>query len=356
MRWAGWLAGLMFGISVACGGSARQASPPDGGSSGSTVPDDGGPGPDGGTAPECAGLVPASTGPAFAFDVLAVDSGETCDSSAVDGPGVVAAAARAASGTTWYEFAPNYGARSGNFGSPGEVFAQARGFIGLWGSSPINVALFSQGGELLYPSPVGDGPVVLGPASGGGVVSLSATPTALTVRKHDATAAEVASTTIPGAFVPLAAAEDATGPVLVVVAGTGGADAFWVDLAPGSAGARFPAGAGAAVRARPLLGGGVAIRLDGRWAGVAEPGESGLRAPPAWLGSGDDFGPALSQRAYAVTPGSGGNVAIVSSQGNACGAVTFAGVGAVSVGVDGTVVGSAGSRGCTKLVWRNALR
>src|SRR5947209_15591453 len=141
MRWAGWLLGL-FVTAAACGGSGQgsadsgvgEVTTPDGGS-------DAGTGTDGGVAAECTGLLPATLGLAFSFDVLAYDNGETCDASAIDGEGVVAAAARGGSGTTWFEFAPNYGSRAGNFGTQ-EVFAQAKGFIGLWGTGPVNVALF----------------------------------------------------------------------------------------------------------------------------------------------------------------------------------------------------------------------
>ncbi|MGZ6125294.1 MAG: hypothetical protein ACXWLR_10075, partial [Myxococcales bacterium] len=309
-----------------------------------TTPDGGGSadgGVDGGVAADCEGLVPASPGAAFTFDVLAYDNGETCDASAIDGEGVVAAAARGASGTTWYEFAPNYGSRSGNFGTQ-EVFAQPRGFIGLWGTATVNVTLFDQGGSVTYASPVGSGAVVLGPAAGSGVVSLAATSTALTVRKHDAGASEVASANISGAFVPRAAAEDAGGSVLALTGAGSEVSGLWVDLAKGTAGQPFPIGTGSSVRARPLFAGGVAVQIDGRWAGIAQPGEVAIRSAPAWLGSAADFAPARSGKAYALFPRSGSTVGIVSAQGNACGAVAFPGVSSVALGEDGTVAGATG--------------
>jgi hypothetical protein len=357
MRWAGWLLGLVFAV-AACGGSGQGSG--DSGVGDVTTPDagtggDAGTGSDGGVAAECAGLVPATPGSAFSFDVLAYDSGERCDASAIDGEGVIAAAARGASVTTWFEFAPNYGSRAGNFGTQ-EVFAQAKGFIGLWGTGPVNVALFDQGGSVASAFPLGSGAVVLGPASGAGVVSLSASASALTVRKHDASAAEVASVTVAGAFLPKAAAEDASGAVLVLTGTGGGVSGFWVDLNRGAAAQPFAIGGGSSVAARPLLGGGVAIKIDGRWAGIVQPSEPALRAPPAWLADAADFAPARSGKAYALLPSTGNDVGIVSAQGNKCGGIVFPGVSSVSVGVDGTVAGATGARGCTKFVWRNALR
>ena len=354
MRWAGWLLGSLL---VACGGAGPAGSGPDGGTGGLTTPDSGvDPSPDAGPPADCAGLLPATPASAFTFDVVSSDTGEICDSSAIDGEGVVAAAARKGGSTTWYLYAPSYGTRSGNFGAPGEVIPQAQGFIGLWGATTINVALFNQGGDPGQPSPVGNGPVVLGPAWGGGAISLAVDSGGVTVRKHDASAMELAATTISGTFAPLAAAEDASGAVLALI-GTGSeVSGAWVDLTHGTAGKPFAAGTGSGARARPLLGGGVAVQIDGRWMGIAEPGQSSLRPAPTWLPDAADFAVARGGKAYATVPKSGGAVGIVSPQGSACGTVTFPGVNGVSVGVDGTVVGATGVRGCTKFVWRNALR
>lgn len=133
-------------------------------------------------------------------------------------------------------------------------------------------------------------------------------------------------------------------------------NATWVDLGRATSGPSFRAGTGSSARALPLLGSGIAVQIDGRWVGVAEPGESTLRPAPAWLGDAADFAPIRGAKAYAIVPPSGGVIAIVSSQGNACGTVAFPGVNGAAVGLDGTVVGSTGASGCTKYVWRNALR
>ncbi|HZR08499.1 MAG TPA: hypothetical protein VFA79_07945 [Myxococcales bacterium] len=312
-------------------------------------------GADAGVAPECAGLVPGSPGSAFTFDVLAYDNGESCDASAIDGEGVVAALARLNSDNTWYEFAPSYGARSGNFGTT-EVVPQRAGFIGLWGTGPVSVALFTQGGEPTNPAPIGSGPVVLGPAYAGGVISLFATSTALTVRKHDAQAFEVASATVSGAFLPVAAAEDSTGTVLAITGSAGTLSGIWVDMAKQVATQPFTIATGSAARARPLQGGGIAVQVDGRWTGLVEPSQPGVQPPPAWLADAADFAVVRGAKAYALIPKTGTAVGIVSTQGNSCGTVAFPGVSSITVGVDGTVLGATGARGCTKFVWRNVLR
>jgi hypothetical protein len=347
MRWAGWP--IITLAIVACGGGSHEDA--GGGGTGATDPDAGaGPSP-----ADCQGLMPGAIGAAFAFDVLAPDSGNQCDAATVDGQGVVAAVARASGSTRWYEFAPSYAARSGAFDTPGDAFAQTKGFIGLWGTSPVNVALFSAYGELLNLSPTGNGAVALGPAAVSGVVSFAAGSGSLTVRKHDAGAAEIASATIAGSFTPLSGAEDASGAVLALLGAGGTVSAAWVDLGKGTAGQPFAVASGSTARARPLVGGGIAVQIDGRWVGVLEPGESTLRSAPRWLGDAGDFFVARGGKAYAVVPSSGNTLSVVSSQGSACGTVAFPGVSAVSVGIDGTVVGASGTTGCTKFVWRNAL-
>jgi hypothetical protein len=128
-----------------------------------------------------------------------------------------------------------------------------------------------------------------------------------------------------------------------------------VDLTHGTSGQPFAIGSANAVVARPLLGGGIAVRLDSSWAGIAKPGDSTLHPAPAWLGNSSDFVPVRAGKAYALLKATN-TVDLVSVQGNACGTVTFPGVSSVAIGLDGSVVGSTGQKGCTKFVWRDVLR
>lgn len=345
MRWAGSLLCISVGL-MACGGRAPADGAGDGGSP-SVTPDGGS---DGGPAVDCNGLMPPAPAAALTFDVPAVN-GEACNATAIDAEGAVAADAESSAPTTWFVFGTN-GTHTGTFNSP-ILFAQPKGFIGLSaGRDALFVTFWDFNAE---PTPSGAPAATLGPASGSGVISLSATSTALTVRKHDAQGLEGPSLTIPGAYVPRGAAEDASGAVLALTGSGTEVSGLWVDLTQGTSGRPFSIGSAAAVIARPLLGGGVAVRLDSSWAGIIQPGESTLRPAPAWLGDSSDFVPVRAGKAYALLM-PGNTVDVVSVGGNACGKVTFPGVSSVAIGVDGSAVGSTGQKGCTKLVWRDILR
>ena len=343
MRWAGWL--LAFW--VACGG------PGSGGGGGTDAVTDGGVGTDGGVAAECVGLVPAPPGTAIAFDVPSnANDPMTCRDSTVDGAGsIVVSAPTLSHPLHWVGFGAN-GAYAGTFDGPPSIFPQPRGFLGVSGEiSFVMLWTVDGGGE-----PGSTAATALGPAFGSGAIALSADSTSLTVTKVDATASGIASTSVAGSFMPRGAAEDSSGAVLALTGNGSAVSGVWVDLAKQTAGQPFVIGTATTVKARPLLGGGIAIQLDGRWAGVVRPGESTLRPAPAWLGDSRDFISARGGNAYAVMPNTGNSLGIVSAQGNSCGSVAFPGVTAVSVGIDGTVVGSTGTAGCTKYVWRNVLR
>jgi hypothetical protein len=108
----------------------------------------------------------------------------------------------------------------------------------------------------------------------------------------------------------------------------------------------------------PLLGGGVALRLGGNWAGVLKPFESSLSPAPAWLADrpNQDFSIVRNERAYALMRSGRNSLELVSAQGNSCGTVTFPDVGGVTTGADGTVIGASGEGGCTKKWWTGLLR
>ena len=343
MRWAGWL--LAFW--VACGGSGS------GGGGGTDVVTDGGVGTDGGVAAECVGLVPAPPGTAIAFDIPVTAADQMCGMSVADGAGVIAASVTSAKPQQWWVFEPSSGAHSGTFEASSLLFPQPEGFMGLSGQISFVTVWDGYGkGDLKSTAAT-----AIGPAFGSGAIALSADSASLTVTKVDAQAVnEVGSATVAGTFTPLTAAEDSGGAVLALTGNGSAVSGIWVDMAKQTAGQPFAVGTATSVKARPLLGSGIAIQLDGRWAGVVRPGEAALRPPPAWLGDSRDFIPARGGSAYAVMPVSGNSLGIVSAQGNSCGSIGFPGVTDVSVGIDGTVVGSTGTAGCTKYVWRNVLR
>ena len=79
-----------------------------------------------------------------------------------------------------------------------------------------------------------------------------------------------------------------------------------------------------------------------------------MHPAPAWLKDGAEVAIVRGAKAYGLI---GKNVVdIASPAGSACGPVTFGGASSVSVGVDGTVIGSSGANGCTKIFWLGALK
>jgi hypothetical protein len=354
MRWVGW---LMVVGALACGGGHAGGGDPDAGAGGTGVTPpvvDGGV-PDAGPSVDCDGVMPAPAGSAFTFDVLTNTPSETCDLATTDGQGIVAAKGGS---TQWTEFS-GVGTRNGSFQTAEpQLLPQTSGFVGLSGSATLAVAGWDAFGNN-WPQFAAGGPagmVALAPAQGDGAVVFSADSAGLRVRRLDATLAETQSLTVPGTFTPRGGAQDASGAVLALVGAGSAVSGVWVDLAKGTAGAPFPVDTAARVLARPLFGGGVVVRLDGRWSALLQPGDATLHPPPAWLRDGTDIAKVRAGKAYALVPATGGSVDLVSPQGNVCGTMPFPGVTSVAVGLDGSVVGSNGPTGCTKVFWRNALR
>jgi hypothetical protein len=283
------------------------------------------------------------------FDVAS--SGAACGATTIDGAGNTICRVQ----SLWVEYLPN-GTRNGTFGAPPDLFAQEVGFIGVVGSAaPFTVDLWSEGGRDHFSDVTGD-ILALGPTSGAGVIALAATAGTLSVKKLDANGNAITSTDVTSSATPIGAAEDPSGAVLALTGSGTTVSGFWVDLTRKTAGQPFAIGTASAVVARPLLGSGVALRLDGSWAGVLHPGETTLQPAPSWMGNAADIVSVRGGHALAVVPPTGNQVQLISPQGNSCAFVVFPGVSTVSIGVDGSAVGSTGTGNCTKLVWRNALR
>ncbi len=112
---------------------------------------------------------------------------------------------------------------------------------------------------------------------------------------------------------------------------------------------------------RPLIGGGAAVQVDGAWVAVARSAVGSADDPPAWLASHPhhDLQIIRQNTAYALIPKSGASprnaLELFSGAGERCGAVTFPTEG-LSMGMEGTVIGSSGEGGCTHDVWSGLLR
>ncbi|MCA1829302.1 MAG: hypothetical protein LC689_20450 [Myxococcales bacterium] len=303
---------------------------------------------DAGPPPDCVGLVPSKVGPAYTFDVP-YTAGQTCTAATSDGNGVMAAEAHDANGVTWNLFGTN-GARQASFRAGPIVFGQPTGFEGY--SAGVD-QYWTEGGAPNYFAAV-EKNALIQRAYGSGTIAIGATSSNVVVHKVDATGNEITQVPIALVGTPLAGAEDASGAVLAVVGVGGTAKGVWFDLTHGSAGTPFDLGAASSAAARGLIGGGVAVALDGHWKAVVNPNSATLVPAPAWLRDGAELVIVRGAKAYGLVEKNG--VDVVSPQGSACGPVTFGGVTSVSVGFDGTVIGSTGAGGCTKVFWLGALK
>jgi hypothetical protein len=396
---------LAASIAVACGGSGSTpvaTTLPDGGT---TLPDGGGSpdastpptNPDGGApkadagvpdagdggAPDagfadCEDVVPAQLGPSVNADA-SLGPGRFCRGATSDQAGVVAAnEGPATSGDVpieqWDTFSPD-GGRLGGFEVRQfpEVIPQANGFIGSGGDA---IFLFQENGTLAKAIPAENQFILQQPfpASTGGTVAIafscSQPPGSFTVTLYDASLGRIGGTDLPmGGCENSAAGGDELGNALVAfwqgqeqIPGFGGHELVgrWFNSTGKPMGDFFSisheAIAGSEVLIRSLIGGGVAVRLDGHWVATIASGQASVAQPPAWLASKPNHDLAIIRQrsAYALIPNSGqndrGTLQLVSSAGNSCGTLAFPGADTLHVGADGTVIGKAAEGAC-KITW-----
>lgn len=361
MRWA---AGVLIAV-CACGGKPGSGGgPPGGGTNSNGSPDAGPPdagpadgGADGGPSADCIGIVPSSIGTSLTFDVP-IAPGKACAAASGDGDGMMVAESHdggvspgPSDPVTWNVFNTR-GAWQGNFAGGAAIFPQTSGYQGS--ASGYATTWNPYGAPMAFVA-VEPG-AVLAPGLSGGTIAIGAASGSVVLHRIDAAGNETATLKTAAAGAPWAGAQDQGGAILAVVQSGGIARGIWFDLAHGTAGAPFDLGpASRDALARPLSGGGIAVRLDGHWTATVNPVEPALHPAPAWLADGTDFSIARGGMAYAVLQG-GNVVQLVSIQGASCGSVSFSGVSSVSLGADGTVIGASGATGCTKIFWRNALR
>lgn len=108
---------------------------------------------------------------------------------------------------------------------------------------------------------------------------------------------------------------------------------------------------------RPLIGGGAALSIGGKWFATFESGQAAVEGPPAFLLDGEDLAIVEGGKAYALIPSTASNaISIVSNAGTSCGAVQLPANATLSVGRDGTVLGLAGEDGCELTWWPQLLK
>jgi hypothetical protein len=256
---------------------------------------------------------------------------------------------------SWHEFDAR-GISAGAFTGGFVLAPQAAGFLGILTSTgSVDVASWDSSGNTKNLVPFSSSSAPLAAAAGfpSGIVVLQNGGSGILVTSFDSSGNSVASVTVTAAAneTVLAAAQDQTGPVLAVLSSGQG---VWVDLAAGTSGARFSLGStSSAAVARALIGGSVAVRLDGHWTAIVNPSNSILLPVPAWMTDGSDFVIARG-KAYAVT--SGTNVISLAVGHTTCGSISMPGVTSASVGIEGTVIGSSGTAGCSKVFWSKLLQ
>jgi hypothetical protein len=355
------------------GGAGGPGPSPDAG-----VPDAGSPdaGADGGSGhADCEGIVPPALGTPVIVRLSAPPLGGNCGHATSDQTGNVAAEV---SGGEWEIFSPQGTMLSAVFFISSDLFPQSTGFEALAeldpsGQSAPDFVRIAPDGTLSHDHPSGDrfttASAVAGWPSGLLVITVSCQfgEGGVTLRRFgdDGTLLSSAGFGNPaGCNVPFAAAAPAMVSLLVFPTSQSGTTdllARWFsDVSPLTEVFTLAQG----VRATPLIlrtlvTGDIAIQADGHWLGVlpAHSGRTFQPAPP-WLTDGNDLAIVRGGNAYALLPetGSRDSLQLVSTKGNVCGTVSFPAVHGLSVGADGTVIGSSGTDSCTKTWWSGLLK
>jgi hypothetical protein len=344
------------------GGPADAGSSPDGGTvAGPGSPDAGG----GGVALDCTGVMPANPG---APTTVAVQhgGGDVCFNATADQSGNVAAEAHPSSmGNAWtgrWQIWSAAGEARGSFSSVGgDVFGQQEGFQSTQGNALV---AWSASGQEVRRSRLDDkcSHEAFYSATGGSLV-LDRCGSKVKASRFDAAGAQAASTDDIAEGAAAAGIVDAQGRALIVVASGGSSTARWYDGGLKSASAPFAirASASGAPVLRPIIGGGAAVQVNGAWVALVRSGVGSADDPPAWLAAHPNFDLQIIRKngGYALIPRSGASprnaLELFSGGGERCGAVTFPTDG-LSMGPEGTVIGSSGEGGCTHEVWSGLLR
>jgi len=334
------------------GGIAGGGGAPDGGS------------PAGGGAPaDCGGVLPGDLGTAVTV-TTPHGNGDVCWNATADRAGNVAAEShRGSMGNDWSGTWQVWSASGQPLGKiedvGGGLFGQGEGFQAVKENSLV---AWSPDGRAVRNSKLAEKCAHDAfKAATGGTLVLERCGAKMKAYRFDADGKAGASRDL-GDGQDAAGLVDAQDRALILVAQGGGWSGRWYGAAlePVSDAFAIP-GRGKLAILRPLIGGGAAIQLDGSWVATSASGAGSVAAPPEWLSSHANYDLEIVRqgRAYALIPRSGASVRdtleLFSGGGDRCGAVKFP-VDGLSVGEDGTVIGSAGEAGCTHAIWSGLLR
>ena len=334
----------------------------------------GGGSPDAGAAASpCDGVLPAALG-AGQSATLAHRGGDVCWYFTSDLAGNVAGESHPGSqgddfSGAWQIYTAG-GAPRGSFaGVAGDVHGQNPGFESTQRSGASALLLFGADGRALRSTPLDQGGcrAQASPSAVGGSLVLDGCNGAVSAWRFDAQGNAIVTVQL-GKIPSVAGVTDARGQTLLVVAPGSAVGvksdraARWYDarLAPLTPFFAAPGGSGNAL-VRPLVGGGAALQVGGVWAGVSQGGAASFDAPPAWLAAHRNYDLEIIRggKAYAFVPRSGASphdtLDLFSASGASCGSVAFPAEG-LSVGPDGTVIGTGGAGGCDMSWWSALLK
>lgn len=350
---------------------SRSSGAPDAGagSAGGSPTADAGAAPVGPAAPvspasACGGVMPAAIPPPVTV-TNAHGKGDICWNATADLAGNVAAEShRGSMGLpwtgNWQVWSPS-GALLGGFNEvAGDVIGQQDGFQTTRRAE--HVFYSSSGQEVSRTKLSGGCATEAFPSAIGGTLVLEHCGADLKAYRFDDRGALAARANL-GQMSAAAGVIDARARVLIAGLSGGGYSARWydADLRPSSAPFALPGSGGAQPMIRPLIGGGAAVQIGSAWVATIRSGNAAADAPPDWLGAHASWDLQIIRggKAYALIPR--GNVSphnsleLYSGSGERCGSQAFP-VDGLSVGIDGTVIGSAGEAECTHAFWSGLLR
>jgi hypothetical protein len=291
--------------------------------------------------------------------------GDVCWNATSDLSGNVAAEAHASSmgdawTGSWQIWSATGAARGGFSGVGGDVFGQQEGFHSTQGKDHV---VWSASGQAARRTGLDDkcAHEAFRAVPGGSLV-LERCGTKLNAHRFDAAGNKIASAEL-GQAAQVAGLVDAQGRTLVAVSQSGVYAARWYDenLKAASDPFALPGGGNSKPFVRALVLGGAAIQIDGSWVATSRSGLGASEGVPDWLASHKNWDLEVIRqgRAYALIPRSGAaardTLELYSGAGERCGQVKFP-VDGLSMGPDGTVIGSAGEAGCTHQFWSGLLK
>ena len=291
--------------------------------------------------------------------------GDICWNATADLSGNVAAEAHPASmGYHWignWQVWTASGALLGGFDQVGgDVLGQQDGFQTTQRGDKVFYS--SSGRELGRTKLSGGCAAEAFPSASGGTLVLEHCGADLKAFRFDAKGALAARANL-GQMSVAAGLIDVQGRVLIAGVFGSGYGARWYDsdLQPSSASFAVPGSGTSQPILRPLIGGGAAVQIDSAWVATVRGGNAGADPTPDWLGSHGSWDLQIIRggKAYALIPR--GNVSphnsleLYSGAGERCGSQAFP-VDGLSMGPEGTVIGSAGDAECTHAFWSGLLR